>query len=78
MRQALSLCASLVEETTRLEAASFEAVRITVVRLAVGDNGKQFTLTEINDRINELLKHCIKSDGVINLFADTQTEFSIF
>lgn len=78
MRQALSLCASLVDESTRMEAAFFEAVRITVVRLAVGGNGKQFTLTEINDRINELLKHSIKSDGVINLFADAQTEFSIF
>ncbi len=78
MRQALSLCASLVDETTRMEAAFFEAVRITVVRLAAGGNGKQFTLTEINDRINELLKHSIKSDGVINLFADAQTEFSIF
>lgn len=78
MRQALSLCASLVDETTRMEAAFFEAVRITVVRLAAGGNGKQFTLTEINNRINELLKHSIKSDGVINLFADAQTEFSIF
>lgn len=78
MRQALSLCASLVDEPTRMEAAFFEAVRITVVRLAAGGNGKQFTLTEINDRINELLKHSIKSDGVINLFADAQTEFSIF
>lgn len=78
MRQTLSLCASLVDETTRMEAAFFEAVRITVVRLAAGGNGKQFTLTEINDRINELLKHSIKTDGVINLFADAQTEFSIF
>lgn len=78
MRQALSLCASLVDEPTRMEAAFFEAVRITVVRLAAGGNGKQFTLSEINDRINELLKHSIKSDGVINLFADAQTEFSIF
>lgn len=78
MKQALSLCASRVDESTRMEAAFFETVRITLVRLAAGGNGAQYTLTEINDRINELLKHSIKSDGVINLFADAQTEFSIF
>ena len=32
----------------------------------------------MNERINELLKHSIKSDGVINLFSDIHEEFSIF
>ena len=32
----------------------------------------------MNARINELLKHSIKSDGVINLFSDVKEEFSIF
>ena len=36
------------------------------------------TLPEVNERINELLKHSIKSEGVINLFSDVQTEFSLF
>ena len=40
--------------------------------------GKKFTLPEVNERINELLKHSIKSEGVINLFSDVQTEFSLF
>ena len=31
-----------------------------------------------NKRINELLKHSIKSDGVINLFSDIHEEFSLF
>ena len=31
-----------------------------------------------SERINELLKHSIKSEGVINLFSDVQTEFSLF
>ena len=78
LRQALSLCASLVEEKTRLECAFFEAVRTVVVRLTTGGTGEKFTLPEVNERINELLKHSIKSEGVINLFSDVGTEFSLF
>lgn len=32
----------------------------------------------MNERINELLKQSIKSDGVINLFSDVKQEFSLF
>ena len=32
----------------------------------------------IRDRINELLKQSIKSEGVINLFSDIKEEFSLF
>ena len=32
----------------------------------------------MNARINELLKQSIKSDGVINLFSDVNSEFSLF
>ncbi len=78
LKQALSLCSSLVDEKTRFEAAYFEAIRTMTVRLTVGGAGKKFTLPEVNDRINELLKHSIKSDGVINLFSDVQNEFSLF
>ena len=78
LRQALSLCASLVDEKTRLECAFFEAVRIMVVRLTMGGTGEKFTLPEVNERINELLKQSIKSEGVINLFSDVGTEFSLF
>ena len=78
LKQALSLCASLVDESIRLEAAFFEAVRTVLVRLASGGAGQKFTLPEINARINELLKHSIKSDGVINLFSDVQRGFSLF
>ncbi len=78
LKQALSLCGSLVDEQTRFEAAFFEAVRTMIVRLTAGGDGKKYTLLEVNERINELLKHSIKSEGVINLFSDVQTEFSIF
>ena len=68
LRQALSLCSSLVDESSRFESAYFEAVRTMLVRLTVGGTGRKFTLPEVNERINELLKHSIKSEGVINLF----------
>ena len=61
-----------------MEAAFFESVRTMTVRLVSGGTGKKFTLPEVNERINELLKHSIKSEGVINLFSNVQTEFSLF
>ena len=78
LKQALSLCSSMVDEKTRLEAAYFEAVRIMLVRLTAGGVGKKLTLPEINEKINELLKHSIKSSGVINLFSDVNEKFSLF
>ena len=78
LRQALSLCASLVDERTRLEAAFFEAVRTMLLRLLAVGTGKKYTLPEINERINELLRHSILSEGVINLFSDMQKGFSLF
>lgn len=67
LRQALSLCQSLLNYEQRLEAAYFEAVRTLLTRI----EGKgKMSLREINARINELLKQSIKSDGVINLFSE--------
>lgn len=78
LHQALSLCSSLVDEAMRFEAAFFESVRVLVVRLTNQGGEKKISLPEMNARINELLKQSIKSDGVINLFSDVNTEFSLF
>lgn len=78
LRQALSLCSSIVEEKLRMEAAFFESVRVLINRLTDTGAGKKIPLVDVNARINELLKHSIKSDGVINLFSDIKEEFSIF
>lgn len=78
LHQALSLCSSLVEESLRIEAQFFESVRVLVLRLSNQGGGKKISLPEMNARINELLKHSIKSDGVINLFSDIHEEFSLF
>lgn len=78
LHQALSLCSSLVDEDSRFEAAFFESVRVLVVRLTNTGMGRKISLPEMNERINELLKQSIKSDGVINLFSDVKEEFSLF
>lgn len=78
LKQALSLCSSLVEEKERMEAAFFESVRVLVMRLMNQGEGKKISLPEMNARINELLKASIKSNGVINLFSDVNGEFSLF
>lgn len=78
LRQALSLCSSIVEEKLRMEAAFFESVRVLINRLTDTGAGKKIPLSDMNARINELLKHSIKSEGVINLFSDIKEEFSIF
>lgn len=78
LRQALSLCSSIVDDKLRMEAAFFEALRTMLARLTTSGIGKKFNLKEINNRINELLKQSIKSEGVINLFSDIDGEFSLF
>ncbi len=78
LHQALSLCASLTSEAERLEAAFFEAVRVMAGRILVAGGKSKLSLKETNDRINNLLKQSIKSDGVINLFDGVKEEFSLF
>ena len=78
LKQALSLCSSLAEKPLRIEAAFFESVRVIVMRLLNQGGEKKISLKEMNEKISELLKQSIKSDGVINLFSDVKEEFSLF
>lgn len=81
LKQAQSLCSSMTTEQERREAAYFEAVRSTVVKITYGgQGGKPLSLKEINAQINELLKASIKSEGVINLFdtGNVGEKFSLF
>jgi type I restriction enzyme R subunit len=75
LKQSHLLCGSLLTKTQRFESAFFEAIRVAVSRTTTD---KKLSLQEINKQINELLIQSIKSDGIINLFADVQEEFSIF
>ncbi|MCK4813326.1 MAG: DUF3387 domain-containing protein, partial [Candidatus Marinimicrobia bacterium] len=74
LKQAETLCRSLLDEKTRMTTAYFEAVRSGVAKIS--GTGK-LSIREINERINELLKASIESEGVINVFKDLP-EFSIF
>ncbi len=75
LHDAITLCRSLLNEEARFEAAFFETVRILLVRMT--GKGK-VSKKEINERIGELLKQSVKSQGVINLFSDVKAEFSLF
>ena len=75
LHDAITLCRSLLDEKLRFEAAFFETVRTLLSRMF--GKGK-VSKREINERISELLKHSVKSQGVINLFSDIKTEFSLF
>ena len=78
LKQALSLCSSLAEKPLRIEAAFFESVRVLVTRLMNQGEGQKISLAEMNARINALLEQSIKSSGVINLFSDVNSSFSLF
>ncbi len=75
LKNAVSLCRSLLKEEQRFEAGFFEAVRSLINKMkSTGKVSKH----EINARIGELLKQSVKSEGVINLFSDVKAEFSLF
>lgn len=74
LQKAETLCRSLLSEDIRMETAYFEAVRSGVSKMT--STGK-LSVKEINERISELLKASIQSEGIVQLFADAP-EFSIF
>lgn len=78
LHQSLSLCSSIVPEKLRFEAAFFETIRVQLVRFMNKGDDRKLSLKEVNERIAELLKQCIQSGGVKNLFADAEEKFSIF
>jgi type I restriction enzyme R subunit len=73
LRQAKTLCQSLLNRKQRMEATYFEAIRVALGRIS---GLRKLSLKEINTQINEMLKQSIRSEGVINLFADK--DFSLF
>ena len=74
LKQALSLCRSIVNERNRLEAAYFEAIRTLLIR--INKPGTK-SLKQINETINNLLKESVKSEGVVNII-DIKDEISLF
>jgi type I restriction enzyme R subunit len=77
LHNAQTLCRSLLDRHDKVEVAFFDALRVMLVRFTQ-TSGARITRKEINQRISELLKQSIRSEGVINLFADARQEFSLF
>jgi type I restriction enzyme R subunit len=75
LHDAITLCRSLLNEKLRFEAAFFETVRTLLSRMT---GNSKVSKKEINERISELLKQSVKSQGAINLFSDIKAEFSLF
>ena len=75
LHNATTLCRSLLTTKQKTEICYMDAVRVMLIKLS--KKGK-ITKHEINERIGELLRQSIKSDGVINLFGDRKLEFSLF
>jgi type I restriction enzyme R subunit len=75
LKQARSLCQSMLNREQRIESAYFEAIRVALNKFT---GTSKISFKEINDQISELLRQSVKSEGVINLFGNAQEEFSIF
>ena len=75
LRQAVTLCRSLLVEAERFEVSLMESVRILIIRLQTpGKVSKR----DINQRSAALIEQSVQSDGVVNIFDHEQTEFSLF
>lgn len=75
LHNATTLCRSLLDERQKTEVCYMNALRVMMLKLS--QKGK-ISRHEINERIGDLLRQSVKTDGVINLFGDRQIEFSLF
>ena len=75
LHNATTLCRSLLSDKQKAEVCYMDALRVMLLKLS--QKGK-VSRHEINERIGELLRQSVKTDGVINLFGDRKVEFSLF
>lgn len=75
LHNSTTLCRSLLDERQKTEVCYMDALRVMMLKLS--QKGK-ISRHEINERIGDLLRQSVKTDGVINLFGDRQIEFSLF
>ena len=75
LHNAATLCRSLLNERERTETCYMDALRVMLQKLA--QKGK-VSRHDINERISQLLRQSVKTEGVINLFGDRKMEFSLF
>lgn len=80
MKQALSLCSSVANEPERVEAGFFNATCVFLTRVSYGATGHKYTWPQLSSRLDELIKECVKCDGVLSVYADfgDNQSFSLF
>ena len=79
LKQAKSLCSSLIDKDERYHAVYFEAIRMALAKLSATPGGGRGgrVLKELSKTISDLLNHSVQSAGVISLFGDESLEFSL-
>lgn len=77
LKQTLSLCSSIANKKECMEATFFEAVRVVIIKILNISDNKKLSLFEVDKKINELLKHSIKIDGIISLFPNKGKTLSL-
>lgn len=77
LHNAVTLCRSLLTAEELQLVAYFDAVRILLLRLEVHTKGN-LKAKEINENIRRLLLQSVQSEGVVELFADKDRDFSLF
>ena len=75
LHNASTLCRSRLDVEQKAEQCYMDALRVMLLKLA--QKGK-VSGHDINQRITDLLRQSVKTEGVINLFGDRQVEFSLF
>lgn len=78
LRQAASLCRSLLDKKERYYASFFETIRVSIHKIEDPGAKTGRSLKELSKQIKELLNQSVTSNGVINVFENIDTEFSLF
>ena len=80
MKRALFLCSSVANEPERVEAGFFNATRVILTRVSYGATGNKITTSQHSSRLDELIKECVKCDGVLRVYANfgDNQGFSLF
>lgn len=78
LKQAKSLCSSLINKEERYHSLYFEAIRVALNKLAITPGQRKGeVLRELSKTITELINQSVQSTGVINLFDNESVEFSL-
>lgn len=77
LRQAKSLCSSLIDKDERYHAVYFEAIRMALKKFMAPGGGNGSILRDLSKTISNLLNQSVKATGVINIFGDESMDFSL-